>query len=658
MEQTNTHKGRTIRQEIFSSRDDALATLAAAFPEAVKDGEVDWEALQDVIGYFPATGSEKYELTWAGKAEAKRDAARDALGRTLRYCPAESKNSETTRNLYIEGDNLEALKLLRENYYGAVKMIYIDPPYNTGNDFVYRDNFTQAQAESELAEGNINELGERLVRNTKSSNRYHAHWLSMMYPRLKLARTLLRDDGVMFISIDDNEAHNLRKLCDEVFGEENFLAHILWQKKYAVSNDDPGIAPMHDHILVYQRSDRFERRLLPRTEKQLVRYKNLDNDPRGDWSSDNYISSKSRWERPTLWYPIKHPKTGAEVWPDENAVWRYSLDKHEQMVAENRLYWGPDQNYERPRLKRFLNEVQDGVVPSTWWTFEEVGHNDEAVKETGELIGKKIFSTPKPIRLLKRILEISTRDGDLILDFFSGSGATAHAVMQMNAEDGGNRKFICVQIPEPTDDNSDAYKAGYTNIADIGKERIRRAGEKIKAELIERRKKETGDLFDKSGTPGPDTFDIGFKVFKVADTVIRWTHDALKNDGKLAYDEEALSDKDRLDFMPGFNDLDVVYEIALRQNDIPLSAAVRAASTVGPRTYLYADTVAVCLEETVTKATVEALAAIEPTPAKYVFRDSAFGDDIALKDETLRRLDALIARNTGGIKKTHTVDFL
>jgi len=228
----------------------------------------------------------------------------------------------------------------------------------------------------------------------------------MMYPRLYLARNLLREDGVLFITIDDGEVCNLRGVCDEVFGEENFVANVIWQKKYAVSNDDPGIAPMHDHVLVYQCSEMFERNLLPRTEKQTSRYTNLDSDPRGDWSSDNYISNKSRQERPTLWYPIRHPETGEEVWPDESAVWRYSREKHGQIEREGRLYWGPDMSYKRPRLKRFLSEVQDGVVPSTWWPFHEVGHNDEGQKETAELLGPKVFDTPKPVRLLRRMIEL------------------------------------------------------------------------------------------------------------------------------------------------------------------------------------------------------------------------------------------------------------
>jgi adenine-specific DNA-methyltransferase len=348
--------------------------LKGVFPQCFTDGRLDIDKLLNLCGEYIGDDFEKYEFRWKGKTEALQLAGKRSTG-TLRPCRADSVNWDATKNIYIEGENLEALKLLQTSYFRKVKMIYIDPPYNTGNDFVYADDFADPLARYKEV------TAQTTKSNPETMGRFHTNWLNMMYPRLRLAANLLRDDGVIFISIDDNEITNLRRICDDVFGEENFVAQIVWQKKYAVSNDDPGIAPMHEYILVYQKTSEFKRNLLPRTEKQLDRYKNLDNDPRGDWSSDNYISNKSRWERPTLWYPINHPKTGEEVWPDENAVWRYAKEKHEQLEAENRLYWGPELNYARPRIKRFLSEIQDGVVPSTWWPFTEVGHNDEAVKE-------------------------------------------------------------------------------------------------------------------------------------------------------------------------------------------------------------------------------------------------------------------------------------
>ena len=475
--------------------------LKELFPEVFSEGKIDWEKLKATLGEDITFSNERYVLNWAGKSEAFKVLQAPSTC-TLTPAKDESINFDDTENIFIEGENLEVLKVLQKSYFGKIKMIYIDPPYNTGSDsFIYPDKFSETKEEYLKRVGDKDEEGymtkDGLFRkNSKENGQYHSNWLNMMYPRLFLAKNLLRDDGVIFVSIDDNEVHNLRLLMNEVFGEENFVANIIWQKKYSVSNDDPGIAPMHDFILCFQKSQMFNRKLLPRTEKQIQRYKNIDNDSRGVWASAEYVSSKSKEERPTLWYPIIHPKTGDLVWPEESAVWRYSKDKHEQMVLENRLYWGPDFSYEKPRLKRFLSEIQDGLVPGTWWEFEEVGHNDEGQKETADLIGKKIFSTPKPVRLLKRMMDISLEKNNICLDFFSGSATTAHAVMDLNKEDGGNRKYICVQLPELCDEKSEAYKAGYKTIADIAKERVRRVITKINEEK-EALGKETANLMEK-----------------------------------------------------------------------------------------------------------------------------------------------------------------
>jgi adenine-specific DNA-methyltransferase len=542
-----------------------LAQLRELFPEVLTEGKIDFNRLRDVLGDAVNFNKEHYELSWAGKSEARAQIQK-ATSATL--IPDKSGiDADGCHNIFIEGENLEVLHVLQRSYFGKIKIIYIDPPYNTGNDsFVYPDDYSERQDEYKKRAGITDKDGflnkaDLWKKNSKESGQFHSVWLSMMYPRLYLARNLLREDGVIFISIDDNEQANLKLLCDEIFGAENFVANVVWQKKYAVSNDDPGIAPMHDHVLVYQKSNNFNRNLLPRTEKQLNRYTNVDNDPRGSWASGEYVSSKSKAERPTLWYSIKHPRTGEDVWPDENAVWRYSKEKHQQMVIENRLYWGPNHSYQKPRLKRFLAEIQDGIVPSTWWSFEYAGHNDEAQKETAELLGKKIFSTPKPIRFIKRILEIATsqgsgfsptepenvvqdnraiyqinkdieyktkkkylnRESDIILDFFAGSGATAHAVLDLNEQDGGNRQFICVQLPELLEENSEAYKAGYKTIADICKARITKVIEKIQTE---RDNNKQTDLIPES----PKQL-LGFKSFKLAPSNFKqWRGDIDENE--------------------------------------------------------------------------------------------------------------------------------
>lgn len=585
--------------------------LKSVFPECFTEGKLDIDKLLSLCGEYIDNDFEKYKFEWKGKAECLRLAQKRSTG-TLRPCPEESVNWDTTNNLYIEGDNLEVLKLLQTAYYRKVKMIYIDPPYNTGNDFVYEDDFADPLAR-------YKEVTQQTTKsNPETMGRYHTNWLNMMYPRLRLAANLLRDDGVIFISIDDNEVDNLKKLCNEVFGEENFVAQVAWQKKYAVSNDDPGIASMHEYIIVYRKSQDFKRNLLPRTEKQLSRYKNPDNDPRGVWSSDNYISNKSRWERPTLWYSITHPKTGEEVWPDENAVWRYSKDKHEQMVKENRLYWGPEQSYVRPRIKRFLSEIQDGIVPSTWWSFEEVGHNDEAVKETNIIIGKKVFSTPKPIRLLNRILQLSTnaKDENIVLDFFSGSSATAHAVMQLNAEDGGNRQFIMVQLPEVCDEKSEAYKAGYQNICEIGKERIRRAGKKI----LEENNQMT--LEDK------EQLDIGFKVFKLDSSNLKtWDNTPVTVEQMDLLYERMNNMIHRV--KPDRSDLDMVCEIMLKLG-VPLIYSITAVEINDKTAYSIGEDclLLICLAPDVQPEDVEQMA--EYAPAKLIISRESFVDDTAM----------------------------
>jgi adenine-specific DNA-methyltransferase len=540
---------------------------------------------------------------------------------TLRPCRDESADWDTTQNLMIEGDNLEVLKLLQKSYAGKVKLIYIDPPYNTGKDFVYHDSF-QDNIKNYLELTGQVEGGQKISSNTEASGRFHTDWLNMMYPRLKLARNLLRDGGALFLTLDDTEVANMRRIGDEVFGEENFLANVVWQKKYAVANDDPGIGVMHDHVLVYRKSDAFIRGLLPRTDEQNARYSNPDNDARGEWASDNYVSNKSKDERPTLWYAIRHPLTGDEVWPEEHAVWRYSQEKHLEIEREGRLYWGPSQSYRKPRLKRYLKEVQQGIVPPTWWTFEECGHNDEAQKETSALLGQKVFSTPKPLRLIQRMLTIAAPKDAIVLDFFAGSGATAHAVLKANAEDQGHRRYIVVQLPEPLSaENNDQKSAALfcdqlgkpRTIAELTKERLRRAAAKVKAD---------NPLF---------AGDTGFRVFKLDSSNIRaWEPDRNDLEQTLLDHQEHLKE--------GRTEQDILYELLLKFGldlCVPIEAKTIAGKTVHS---IGGGVLLACLAIQINCDEVESLAqgivawhkALAPAgDTTCVFRDSAFADDVA-----------------------------
>ncbi|WP_003544102.1 site-specific DNA-methyltransferase [Desulfotomaculum nigrificans] len=632
-----------IQKEIFNPISENVKKLAELFPSAVKDGQVDFDALKAELGQFETVSeklSERYELGWAGKEDAKRLANTDIIGRTLKYIPEDSKNPDTTENLYIEGDNLEVLKLLRNSYYNRIKMIYIDPPYNTGKDFIYRDNFKVSEEENAVSEGEIDLLGERLIVNQKSSGRYHSNWLSMMYPRLKVAKDLLTEDGVIFISIDDNEVDNLKKICNEVFGEDNFVACIIWERAYSPVNLKKHFSENHDFVLCYAKQiDNLICNGLKRTDESIDRYKNPDNDPRGPWKPADLSVGPAIQEKR---YEIITP-SGRSVFPPEGRCWVYTKERYEEMLADNRIWFGESGN-NVPSVKKFLSEVKNTMTPMTIWKYTEVGHSQDAAKKLIQLFdGKSYFDYPKSVDLIKRMIELYAKQDSIIMDFFSGSATTAHAVMQLNAEDGGNRKFIMVQLPEPCDEKSEAYKAGFKNICEIGRERIRRAGEKIKEENK-----------DKEGI---ENLDIGFKVFRVADTNIRWFSEAIKSDN-ITLEEGMMSDKDRLDFNPGFTDIDVVYEILLRHRDIPLSAKVEKLYEIGERTYIFADTVVVCLEENVTESIIDKIAAIEPMPMKIIFRDSAFGDDITLKTNTMLRLEAQMKKNSGNMKKAYRVEFI
>ncbi len=620
---------KKVSQQINDIVGDNVRKLAVLFPTAVKDGEVDFDALREELGQFKEVSAEKYELTWAGKKQAKKLAQEDIVGRTLKYCPEESSNPDETENLYIEGDNLEVLKLLRQNYYGAIKLIYIDPPYNTGNDFVYNDSFAMTKEESDIEEGNIDEFGERYTINKSSSNRYHAKWMSMIYPRLKVAKDLLADDGVIFISIDDHECANLKSLCDEIFGEINFVADVIWQHSVQSNGYGGKFVNQFNHTLVYAKSEMFSLGYLERTDKDNALYRNPDNDPKGPWRSGYCVNGLYR---PNLKYEI-HTPSGNVIQPPDKG-WRWSKETLMEKMKANEIIF--NENETGIIHKLYLSDLE-GKVPENIWVGGVAGTTRQATAELKELFnGYAPFDTPKPVELIKRIISLSTNDDDIIMDFFSGASTTAHAVMELNSSTGGKRKFIMVQLPEKCELKSDAQKREYKTICDVGRERIRRAGKKI---------------IDEEGK----NIDVGFKAFKTGNTNIKWS--SLLKEGQLNL-AQIESTPDLMDFMPDSKDEDIVYELILRQRDVPLSERLERLTDIGERTYLYADSYLVCLECKITEEMVDKLAGLDPVPVKFIFRDSAFGDDIALKDESFRRLKAVIDKNAGSAKVSYTVEFI
>lgn len=585
-----------------------IEKLAEIFPNCITEARdengklkkaVNFEMLQQILSTeFPPEGSpERYEFTWVGKRAAIAEANKP-IRKTLRPCKAESKNWDTTENLYIEGDNLEVLKLLQESYLGKVKMIYIDPPYNTGNDFIYRDDFKQTQQEYDEQAGLFDEDENRLFKNTETNGRFHSDWCSMMYSRLMLAKNFLSDDGVIFISIDDNEQENLKKICGEVFGESNFLAQIIWERAYSPVNLKKHFSENHDFIICYAKDiNSIVCNGLKRNDSADDRYSNPDNDSRGVWMSSDLsvgpaIESKI--------YEIVTP-SGRIVLPPSGYCWRLDKNKFNEYLKDNRIWFGKDGN-NVPRIKRFLSEVKNTVTPLTIWKYTEVGHSQSAKQNFKKLFdGKDFFDYPKPIKLIQRCVSLYTNNNDIILDFFSGSATTAHAVMQLNAEDGGHRKFIMVQLPEVCDEKSEAYKAGYKNICEIGKERIRRAGEKIKAD----NPLTTQDL------------DIGFRVFKVDSSNM---NDVYYSAGE--YSQDMLVNLED-NIKPDRTDLDLLFGCLLDWGlpiSLPYTSEQIENCTV--HTYNEGDLVA-CFNENIPESVIKEIA--KRKPLRAVFRDAGFG---------------------------------
>ena len=566
---------------------------------------INFELLKQMLSPDVVDGDEAYEFTWVGKKAAIVEANKP-IRKTLRPCVAESKDWDTTENLYIEGDNLEVLKLLQESYLGKVKMIYIDPPYNTGNDFIYADDFKMESEEWKVESGEWSEEGDRLFKNTDTNGRFHSDWCSMIYSRLLLARNLLTGDGVIFISIDDNEQENLKKICDEVFGGQNFVAQLVWERAFSPKNDARFISNSHDYVLMYAKNiTQFVIGRLPRTEEANARYSNPDNDPRGVWMSSD-ISVKTY--NAECDYPITAP-SGRVIEPPAGRCWRLSQKAFLERLQDNRIWFGPDGNGV-PRIKRFLTDLKhEGMAPTSIMFFKDVGHSQEGAQEVSKLLDGGFFSGPKPQRLMQRLLTLANLKTDsVVLDFFSGSASTAHAVLSKNAEDGGHRKFIMVQLPEKCDEASEAYKAGYKNICEIGKERIRRAGEKILKEQLAN---------NNSTLNSPNSkLDIGFRVLKLDSTNMKDVYYAPDD-----YDQRMLAAMES-NIKDDRTDLDLLFGCLIDWG-LPLSLPYKSEQIDGCTVHTYNDgDLIACFDANVPESVVKEIA--KRRPLRAVFRDSGF----------------------------------
>lgn len=637
-----------LKMQTANKADENFKKLAAMFPNAVTEtidettGEVvraiDKDVLMQEINTHVVDGKEeRYQFTWPDKKKSVL-LANSPIAETLRPCRDESVDFDNTENLYIEGDNLDVLKLLQETYLGKVKMIYIDPPYNTGNDFVYNDDFSESIDDFLDRSGQFDEDGNRLFHNTESNGRFHTDWLNMIYPRLKIARNLLSDDGVIFISIDDNEQENLKKICDEILGAQNFVAQVIWERAFSPINLMKHFSPSHDYILCYAKN--IELAIcngIPRSEEANDRYSNPDNDPRGVWSSSDISVGPAVQENV---YPITTP-SGRVVEPPAGRSWSLSKSAFLERLHDNRIWFGPDGNGV-PRIKRFLSELKkSGITPMTIWKHTEVDHSQGATQKLAKLFdGKKFFDYPKSVELIKRCLQLYSDSDCYIIDFFSGSATTAHAVMQLNAEDGGHRKFIMVQLPEKTDEKSEAFKAGYKNICEIGKERIRRAGKKIKAQLMAEGK-ETRDIAEKKAQgnavatskaywiDSPEyksankqmasDLDTGFRVLKLDSTNMK---EVYYNPAEITIDTiMGTVDNIKEDRTPE----DLLFQVMLDLG-VLLSSKIEKSTIGGKTVFNVEDSYLIaCFDDNVTDEVITAIA--KQKPYYFVMRDSSMAND-------------------------------
>lgn len=587
-----------------------IARLLELFPNCVTEAKaddgtikraIDFDQLrQELTDHVVDGPQERYQLNWPGKREALL-VANAPIAKTLRPCREESIDFDAAKNLFIEGDNLDALKLLQETYLNRIKLIYIDPPYNTGKDFVYEDNFSVSTDKYFRQSNQADDVGSRLVANTEANGRFHSDWLSMMYSRIKLARNLLAEDGAMFLSIDDHEQENLKKLCIEIFGEENFVAHIVWQKKFAPQNDARYFSDNHDHILLFARSKKYwSRNLLPRSDKTNDRYSNPDNDERGPWASSDLLRME---HRDNGVYVIKSP-TGKEWKPEQGTSWRHPESEIQLLLKNNEIWFGSDGN-SKPRRKRFLKDVRQGVVPETIWSHQDCGHNQEGTQIFKSLFdGEGVeFTNPKPPRLIKRMLDIATNplSNDIVLDFFAGSGSTAHAVIEQNKEDGGNRRFILIQLPESLGLEK------YSSIADITKERVRRVLANVRSD----EQQQLGFFKGKNV--------LGFRVFKIDTSNLRevfYKPDSLRKDDLFSHVDNIKEDR---------TPEDLLFQVLLDWG-VDLSLPISQESIEG-KTVFFVDqnALAACFDTGITEEMVKKLATRKPL--RVVFRDSGFSSD-------------------------------
>ena len=598
-----TEKLALKSMDITEEKKKALKQL---FPEVFTEGKIDFERLKQVLGEAVDSSRERYGLTWAGKSEAIKNIQTQSIG-TLRPVPEESVNFDTTENLIIEGDNLEVLKLLQKSYYGKVKMIYIDPPYNTGNEFIYTDNYKEGLKDYLRFTGQVDENGVKISTNTETSGRYHSKWLNMMYPRLFLARNLLKEDGVIFVSIDDHEVQNLRAIMDEIFGEENFVANFVWQKKYGPANDSNSVSTTHEYILLYAKNkNEWKPGLLPRNERQLSAFSNPDNDPRGPWRASDL---SARTYNKNCVYPIVGP-TGKTFYPPASRSWIVNQKRFQELLEDNRITFGRDGNG-RPMLKTFLSEVKQGITPETWLSRDKANDNKGARYELKELIPENVYDTPKPTKLINHLSIISNiGKNDIILDFFAGSGTTAHSVLNMNKEDGGNRKFILVQLPEPTDHRE------YPTISEITKERVRRVINKIKQE-------------DELGI---NQQDLGFKVFKLDSSNFKIWEGEFDDPSKLEDQLEMFTDN----IKDGRSEADLLYEIVLKAGYM-LTEKIEAVTVGETKVYsVKGGEMLVCLSRKLDSETIEGIMDLEPK--QVICLDLAFMGNDQLKTNTVLQM--------------------